>query len=98
MFVLLLPGLYSAQPHPSPHSGLPAKEKVEYNCKEKKQRILFTAFYSGHMADGGTVLVYSEPEARWQQHLTGSVANIVLEYACSFRPQLPQTIPDIIFS
>jgi len=50
------------------------------------------------MADGGTVLVYSEPEARWQQHLTGSVANIVLEYACSFRPQLPQTIPDIIFS
>jgi len=77
---------------------LSARLKEEYDCKEKKQRILFTAFYSGHMADGGTVLVYSEPEARWQQHLTGSVANIVLEYACSFRPQLPQTIPDIIFS
>jgi hypothetical protein len=74
------------------------RSKNEYACKEKQWRVLFIAFYSEHMGGGGTVLVYSEPEARWQQHLTGSVANIVLEYACSFRPQLPQTIPDIIFS
>jgi len=74
------------------------RQREEYDCKEKKQRIFFIAFYTGHMGKGETVLIHSEPEARWQQLPTGSIGRITLEYACSFRPKLPRSFPDITFS
>lgn len=74
------------------------RQREEYDCKEKKQRILFIAFYTGHIGKGETVLIHNEPEARWQQLPTGSIGRITLEYACSFRPKTPETFPEETFS
>ena len=46
---------------------LSARLKEEYDCKEKKQRILFMAFYSGHMGKDETVEILSGAEGSWQQ-------------------------------
>ena len=75
-----------------------AKGKVEHDCKEKKSRIHFVVFYSGHLGNGETVLIHSEPGASWQQPTVGSVAEILLEFACSFRPKMPETFPEETFS
>ena len=61
---------------------LSARLKEEYDCKEKKQRILFMAFYSGHMGKDETVGILSEPEGSWQQPLVGGLAEALLEFAC----------------
>ena len=61
---------------------LSARLKEEYDCKEKKQRILFMAFYSGHMGKDETVEILSEPEGSWQQPLVGDLAEALLEFAC----------------
>ncbi len=61
---------------------LSARLKEEYDCKEKKQRILFMAFYSGHMGKDETVEILSEPEGSWQQPLVGGLAEALLEFAC----------------
>jgi len=61
---------------------LSARLKEEYDCKEKKQRILFMAFYSGHMGKDETVGILSEPESSWQQPLVGGLAEALLEFAC----------------
>ena len=74
------------------------KHKEEYDCMEKKQRIFFIAFYTGHKGKGKTVLILNEPEAGWQQLPTGSIGRITLDYACSFRPKLPETFPNETFS
>ena len=61
---------------------LSARLKEEYDCKEKKQRILFMAAYSGHMGKDETVEILSEPEGSWQQPLVGGLAEALLEFAC----------------
>jgi len=61
---------------------LSTRLKEEYDCKEKKQRILFMAFYSGHMGKDETVEILSEPEGSWQQPLVGGLAEALLEFAC----------------
>ena len=61
---------------------LSARLKEEYDCKEKKQRILFMAVYSGHMGKDETVEILSEPESSWQQPLAGGLAEALLEFAC----------------
>jgi len=72
------------------------RQKEEYDCKEKKSRILFVAFYSGHMGKDETIFTHSEPEASLQQSLAGGVAEAVLEFACGgFYPKLPRTFPSI---
>ena len=75
-----------------------AKHKEEYDCKEKKRRVLFIAFYSGHMGGGETVDTHSEPQANWQQPPVGSLAEAVLEFACGFHPKMPETFPEETFS
>ncbi len=75
---------------------LSARQKEEYDCKEKKQRILFIAFYSGHMGKDETVEILSEPESSWQQPLAGGLAEALLEFACGgFYPKLPRTFPSV---
>jgi len=61
---------------------LSARLKEEYDCKEKKQRILFMAFYSGHMGKDETVEILSGSEGSWQQPLVGGLAEALLEFAC----------------
>ena len=61
---------------------LSARLKEEYDCKEKKQRILFMAFYSGHMGKDETVEILSGAEGSWQQPLVGGLAEALLEFAC----------------
>jgi len=61
---------------------LSARLKEEYDCKEKKQRILFMALYSGHMGKDETVEILSEPEGSWQQPLVGGLAEALWKYAC----------------
>ena len=70
-----------------------AKQKDEHDCKEKKSRILFIAFYSGHMGRDEAVLIDSEPDDSWQQLLVGSADEAILDFACRFRPKLPRTSP-----
>ena len=74
------------------------REKGEHDCKEKKSRIPFVVFYSGHMGNGETFLIHSEPQANWQQPTVGSVAEALLEFACRFRPKIPETFPEETFS
>jgi hypothetical protein len=50
------------------------------------------------MGNGETVLIHSEPQASWQQHRVGSIAEAVLEFACGFHPKIPETFPDETFS
>ncbi len=71
-----------------------ARQKDEYDCKEKKQRILFIAFYSGHMGKGETILIDNE-RGDWQQPLAGSIDEAILEFACRFRPKLPRTFTNM---
>ena len=74
-----------------------ARQKGEYDCKEKKERILFIVFYSGHMNKGETDLIHNV-RGDWKPILQGSVSEIMLEYACAFRPKMPETFPDDTFS
>ena len=41
--------------------------KEEYACKEKKQRILFMAFYTGHMGGGETIAIITDPKTTFNQ-------------------------------
>ena len=75
-----------------------AREKGEHDCKEKKSRIPFVVFYSEHMGNGETFLIHSEPQANWQQPTVGSVAEALLEFACRFRPKIPEAFPEETFS
>ena len=74
-----------------------AKHKEEYDCKGKKRRVLFMAFYSGHMGDGETVSIITDPKDHFRPTLIDSIGRSVLDYACSFRPT-PLTFPDETFS
>ncbi len=71
-----------------------ARQKDEYDCKEKKHRILFIAFYSGHMGKGETVFIDNE-RGDWHQPLAGSVDEAILDFACRFRPKLPRTFTNM---
>ena len=71
-----------------------ARQKDEYDCKEKKHRILFIAFYTGHMGKGETVLIDNE-RGDWHQPLEGSLDKAILDFACRFRPKLPQTFTNM---
>ena len=66
-----------------------ARLKEEYDCKEKKQRILFMAFYSGHMGGGETVAIITDPEDHFKPTAPGSLVEAVLKFACGFRLKLP---------
>ena len=74
-----------------------AKQKREYDCEEKKKRILFTALYSEHMGGGKTVSIINS-RYDWKLVSPDSIDEAVLEYACGFRPELPHTFPDETFS
>jgi hypothetical protein len=74
-----------------------SKSQDEYDCKEKKQRVLFISFYSGHMGKGETVVIHNE-RGDWKPTSPGSAAEAVFEFACRFRPKLPLTIAHITFS
>jgi len=71
-----------------------ARQKDEYDCKEKKHRILFIAFYSGHMGKGETVFIDNE-RGDWHQPLAGSVDEAILDFVCRFRPKLPRTFTNM---
>ena len=73
------------------------RQKEEYDCKEKQLRTLFESFHTGHMADGETVFIHNV-RGDWEPALPDSVAEAVLEFACRFRPKLPQTFPSETFS
>ena len=66
-----------------------ARIKEEYDCKEKKQRILFIAFYTGHMGGGETVAIITDPEDQFKPTAQGSLVEAVLKFACGFRTELP---------
>ncbi len=65
-----------------------SKSQDEYDCKEKKQRVLFISFYSGHMGKGETVVIHNE-RGDWKPTSPGSANEAILKFACSFRPELP---------
>ena len=65
-----------------------SKSQDEYDCKEKKQRVLFISFYSGHMGKGETVVIHNE-RGDWKPTSPGSANEAILKFACRFRPELP---------
>jgi len=69
-----------------------SKSQDEYDCKEKKKRVLFISFYSGHMGKGESLFILNE-RGNWKPTLLGSADEAILKFACSFRPELPQTFP-----
>ena len=77
---------------------LSAKEKVEYNCKERQRRQLFVSAYSENMGGGKTVLINNSRDEWEPVPPPDSVGEAVFKFACSFRPELPHTFPDETFS
>jgi len=73
------------------------RQKEEFDCKEKKQRILFITFYSGHNGRGETLFILNE-RGDWHTPHPDSIAADVLKFACSFRPKMPETFPEETFS
>ena len=69
-----------------------SKSQDEYDCKEKKQRVLFISFYSRHMGKGETVVIHNE-RGDWKPTSPGSANEAILKFACSFHPELSQTFP-----
>jgi hypothetical protein len=65
------------------------RQKSEYNCIEKKRRLLFLSAYSGRMNNGETILIYNQPEVDWERAPLGSVRKAMLEFACGWHPKLP---------
>ena len=58
-----------------------SKSQDEYDCKEKKQRVLFISFYSGHMGKGETVVIHNE-RGDWKPTSPGSANEAILKLAC----------------
>ncbi len=58
-----------------------SKSQDEYDCKEKKQRVLFISFYSGHMGKGETVVIHNE-RGDWKPTSPGSANEAILKFAC----------------
>jgi len=77
-------------------SFISAKEKGEYDCKEKQWRVLFSALYSENMGRGETVSILNV-SMDWEPVPPDSVVEAMLEFACRFRPT-PLTFPDETFS
>jgi len=73
-----------------------ARQKDEYDCKERKQRRLFIVFYSGHMNKGETVLIHND-RGDWEEIPRGSLVEAMLEFACGFQPKSPLTFPHDTF-
>jgi len=71
-----------------------AKQIDEHDCKGKRSRVLFIAFYSGHMGKGEAILIQNE-RVDWQQPLAGSVDEDILDFACRFRPKLLRTFTNM---
>ncbi len=69
-----------------------SKSQDEYDCKEKKKRVLFISFYSGHMGKGESLFILNE-RGDWKPTSPGSADEAISKFACSFRPELPQTFP-----
>ena len=57
------------------------KQRVEYDCGGKKDRILEYSLHSKHMGQGGAIYKYSKPSP-WQAVAPDSVAEDLFEIAC----------------
>ena len=73
-----------------------ARQKDDYDCKERKQRRLFIVFYSGHMNKGEVVLIHND-RGDWEETPRGSLVEAMLEFACGFQSKSPPTFPHDIF-
>jgi hypothetical protein len=64
---------------------LSTRRLSEYDCKERKQRAVTVAAYSGHMGTGDLVNSASDPSRDWRPLVPGSVAETMWKVACSKR-------------
>lgn len=60
------------------------KTQVEYDCKEKRSRVLYFAHYSGHMGEGEAVYFDLEP-SDWSHPSPGRNDEMLLRFACKKR-------------
>ena len=70
------------------HGGpgaLSSKNQYEYECAEKRQRLLASMWFSGHMASGETVHQFAGPR-RWQPVLPEGPGHSLWSAACSDNP------------
>ena len=77
---------------------LSARHKDEFDCNKKQYRNLFYSFHSGHMGRGETVFIQNERDDWGEPTPPDSVSEAILEFACAFRPKMPETFPDETFS
>lgn len=72
------------------------KRKVTYDCIQRKARMLFVSFHSGRMGSGKILadLDKNELNNHWEKVLPGSIIEASLKYACSSRPESPDSNPD----
>ena len=64
--------------------SLSVKEQSEYDCKEKKRRLLAYSWLSKNMGAGNIVYTSSKP-TKWKQVTTRNAVNILWEAACGKR-------------
>ena len=58
------------------------KSQVEYDCKEKQTRLLFSSFFSGNISSGEPIVSSSNRHPEWSPALPGSINELMLEFAC----------------
>lgn len=72
------------------------KRKVEYNCKQRKARMLSVSFHSKQMGRGVILATLNKKELNhhWEEVSPGSIVEASLKFACSFRPEPPNIFSD----
>jgi hypothetical protein len=76
---------------------LSARHKDELDCNKKQYRNLFYSFHSGHMGRGETLIIHNK-RGDWNTPNPNWISADILKFACSFRPELPETFPDETFA
>jgi hypothetical protein len=57
----------------------------EYNCKEKRERVLVETKYLGHMGNGDVVYSGTYHNPHWEPVLPGTVGDVLWKAACKKR-------------
>jgi hypothetical protein len=68
-----------------PDKGFPylsTKRQSEYDCKERKYRLLNVSSHLGHMGTGKVMNTLTNDSPNWESVLPGSTGELVMKLAC----------------
>jgi hypothetical protein len=61
---------------------LSTKRHSEYDCKEKKYRLISISSHSGHMGTGEVMITATNYSPKWEPLLPGSTGQLVMKLSC----------------